>query len=104
MAFIDDLLLAISDSDNASDVIRDVKELFGYIGLDVNAEKCKCTRDEDITFMGVTFSHDKQEVIPLAPQLQIKAQELIDQMQTLLKYFTYVVVTSVNYGAFLDFA
>ena len=78
MAFIGDLLLAISDSDNADNVIKDVKELFSYIGLEVNSAKCKCTRDEDITFMGVTFSRDKQEVIPLAPQLQIKAHELIE--------------------------
>ena len=59
MAFIDDVLLAIGDNDNFDDVIRDVKELFSYIGLEVNPAKCKCTREEDVTFMGVTFSHDR---------------------------------------------
>jgi hypothetical protein len=51
--------LTIDDSDNVDEVIEYVKELFSHIGLEVNPAKCKCTRVEDVTFMGVTFSHDK---------------------------------------------
>ena len=75
---MEDLLLALDDNMNVEEVLAEIEHLFALIGLEVNKDKCKCTRTEDITFMGISFSCNKQERIPLAPQLQIKTHELID--------------------------
>ena len=58
---MEDLLLALGDNVNVEEVLAEIERLFALIGLEVNKDKCKCTRTEDITFMGISFSCNKQE-------------------------------------------
>jgi hypothetical protein len=62
--------------------------------------------------MGVSFSPNREETLALAPHLKIRAKNLLEQLRQygihqvpkhiILKFFEYIVVPSVNYGAFID--
>jgi len=53
-AFMDDIILGVKDSDNVDDILLEAKELLETIHLELNVDKCKCTRNGDtIDYMGI---------------------------------------------------
>ena len=69
VGYEDDICLGIDDNIDPEKVIERVSELFAYIGLEVNRDKCHCTKFEDVKFMGITYHKDKSIPIALAPEL-----------------------------------
>jgi hypothetical protein len=47
----------------------------------VNKDKCHCTLNEDITFMGTSYSQERHSRIPLAPELQNKLDYLLEKLE-----------------------
>ena len=53
--YADDILIAIKQDQAKEDAILFISEEFNKIGLTINPNKCKCTRNEKIKFMGTEF-------------------------------------------------
>jgi len=53
VVYADDILIGILEGVSVDEVIKYVSDLFSVIGLEVNPEKCKCTINDTVEFMGV---------------------------------------------------
>jgi len=112
VAYADDLLIGISNTDDEQEVIRIIAEKFSHIGLELNLGKCICTKNANVKFMGVYFSQNKNEMITLAPQLVKKCEnelKVLQQMKDkkvpksmIYKFLIRLVLPSLSYGCFID--
>ncbi len=55
IAYIDDVIIGLKDQDDLQEVIAEADKLYSTIGLKLNSSKSKCTRNEEVDFMGVTY-------------------------------------------------
>ena len=73
VGYLDDI--GIDDDVDPNAVIERAKELFAKLGLEVNRDKCHCTKYENVKFMGITYHKDKRTPVALAPELLEVAKE-----------------------------
>jgi len=56
VAYADDILIGLANGISKNTVIEYASAKFKEIGLNIKYEKCKCTIDEDVDFMGVKYN------------------------------------------------
>ncbi|CAL6082382.1 RT/endonuclease [Hexamita inflata] len=111
-AYIDDILLALKDDQDPQEALDLVQQKFRKLGLQLNRDKCKFSKNEEIDFMGITFGKEKSVEMKIAPKVQEKATELINKLKKfqekkvpshlIQKFVEMILIPSVNYSIFLD--
>ncbi|CAL6051707.1 RT/endonuclease [Hexamita inflata] len=111
-AYMDDILLALKDGQDPQEALDLVQEKFRKLGLQLNRDKCKFSKNEEIEFMGITFGKEQNVEMKIAPKVQEKATEIINKLKKfqekkvpshlIQKFVEMILIPSVNYSIFLD--